>query len=358
MIERIIIAGGGTGGHLFSGIAVVEEIKRRAPSVEVLYVGTERGIEARVVPDMGERLETLDVTPLKGKRPLELLRSLTRVPFAAAKAGGIVQRLSPDLVLGVGGYASGPMVMAAAAMRVPTALIEQNAHLGLTNRLLAPVVGRAYVSFERTARSFGNRSRVFGNPIRRAFVDAARLALSDPDGFEARSRRVLVLGGSQGARALNEQVPAGLAKLDVPVLHQTGRASVDAVAKRYRELGVDAQVVPFIDDMAAALSAASLVIGRAGASTIAELSAIGRPAILVPFPHAADDHQTANAMALSDAGAAITMPESQLSPESLAGEPGGLRFDRLETCAEVVEHPFELSSLPKGRSQLGEDDFA
>jgi UDP-N-acetylglucosamine--N-acetylmuramyl-(pentapeptide) pyrophosphoryl-undecaprenol N-acetylglucosamine transferase len=322
MIGRVIVAGGGTGGHLFPGLAVVEELRRRQPSLEVLFVGTARGIEARVLPPRGERLELLDVQPLKGRGAGALMRSLGVLPGAVGRAAGLVRSFRPDLVLGVGGYAAGPVLAAAAALGRPTALLEQNAHVGLTNRLLAPVVGRAYVTFPETAHGFPRRRvRVAGNPVRRAFVDAARRAGTDPSGFEARSRGILVLGGSQGARALNEAVPEALAPLvagtGLRVVHQSGQAMVDDVKRRYAELGCEAEVVSFIDDMARAYTEAAVVIGRAGATTVAELCAIGRPAVLVPYPHAADDHQRKNADALADAGAAVCIPEDALSADRL-----------------------------------------
>lgn len=338
MIERVIVAGGGTGGHLFPGIAVVEELRRRAPEVDVTFVGTEKGIEARVIPERGERLELIDVAPLKGRTAGQLMRSLMMLPGAFSQAMSVLKRHRPDLVIGVGGYASGPMLLAAAARGIPTALLEQNAHVGMTNRVLAPVSGRAYVAFDEAAEQIGrSRAKLLGNPVRRAFVETARSAMLDPEGFEARSRRIFVLGGSQGAKALNETVPAALAELDlaargITVLHQTGAAMRDAVAARYEELGVDAEVVPFVDDMAKAYSSASLVIARAGATTLAEVCAIGRPSILVPYPFAADDHQARNAEALERAGAAIAIRESALDVTSLRNAASSLLDDADARC--------------------------
>lgn len=326
MIDRIVIAGGGTGGHLFPGIAVLEELRRRHPTVDALFVGTARGIEARVLPARGEKLELVDVRPLKGRGAGDLLRNLAILPGAAAKAGSILRKHKPDVVLGVGGYASGPMLAAAAAMRIPTAILEQNAYVGLTNRMLAPLVGRAYISFAETASTFGERkARLTGNPVRRAFVDAARRAMSDPDGFEARCRRVLILGGSQGARALNEAVPRAIALLgeafgDLEIVHQTGESMREEVAERYRAFGVRADVVSFIDDTARAYASSAVVVARAGATTLAELCAIGRPSILVPYPLAADDHQRKNAEALERAGAARCVVQADLTPARLADE--------------------------------------
>ncbi|MCB9597964.1 MAG: undecaprenyldiphospho-muramoylpentapeptide beta-N-acetylglucosaminyltransferase [Sandaracinaceae bacterium] len=322
-IRSIMVAGGGTGGHLFPGMAVVEEIRRRIPDVDVTFVGTERGIEARVLPERGERLELIEVKPLKGRTAAELTRSLIMLPGAFSRAHGLLSKHRPDLVIGVGGYASGPMLVAAAARGIPTAILEQNAHVGLTNRLLAPIAGRAYVAFDAARAQLGRKARLLGNPVRRAFVDAARAASSDPEGFEARARTVLVLGGSQGAKALNEAVPAALAKLDLAaqglrVVHQTGASMRDEVAARYAALGVDAEVTPFVEDMARAYSSSALVIARAGATTLAEVCAIGRPSILVPYPHAADDHQAKNALALELEGAAVAIRESALNANSLA----------------------------------------
>lgn len=322
MIERVIVAGGGTGGHLFPGIAVVEELRRRNRRLEACFVGTERGIEARIIPETGDRFDALDVQPLKGKDVAGFMKSLMKLPGAWGHAVSILREVRPEVVIGVGGYASGPMLLAAASLGIPCVLLEQNAHVGMTNRILGPMVGRAYVTFEETASHFGARARVVGNPVRRAFVEAARLASADPDAFELRARRVFVLGGSQGARALNDTVPTALAEAlagrDFEVLHQTGSAMVDEVSGRYEALGVKAEVVPFIHDMARAFATSSLVITRAGATTLAELCAIGRPSILVPYPHAADDHQARNAEALERLGASLTVRQEQLDASRLA----------------------------------------
>lgn len=334
MIERVLVAGGGTGGHLFPGMAVVEELRRRVGAsgraLEVTFVGTAKGIEARLLPAANEKLELLDVTPLKGRTAGELAASLMRLPGAYARCVSILRAARPDVVLGVGGYASGPMLLAARSLGIRVALLEQNAHVGMTNRILAPIVGRAYVTFDETRAVFGDKARVVGNPVRRAFVEAARMALADPAGFEARARKVLVVGGSQGAQHMNEVVPGALAQADLAgleVVHQTGAAMLDAVKVRYAELGVRAEVVPFIDDMARAYASAQLVIARAGATTLAEICAIGRPALLVPYPHAADDHQTKNAQALERAGAAVMVRDADLEERSLGATLKGLLSD-------------------------------
>ena len=348
MIERVIVAGGGTGGHLFPGIAVVEELSRRNPDLEVVFVGTERGIESRVVPQLGHRLELIEVSPLKGRSATELLRSVAALPGAAARAMAILREHRPDLVIGVGGYASGPLLAAAAARGVPTAILEQNAHVGLTNRMLAKIVGRAYVTFPETAASFGDkRARVSGNPVRRAFVEAARRAHTDPEGAEARARRVFVLGGSQGSQALNQTVPDALAGLGIEVLHQTGATMRDAVEARYRALGVRAEVVAFIDDMPSAYASAALVIARAGATTVAELCAVGRPSILIPYPFAANDHQRKNAEALEREGAAICTPQDRLDAPSLAA-----------TVRELMASPERRRAMSESARRFGRPDAA
>lgn len=336
MIERIVIAGGGTGGHLFPGISVWEELRRREPSIDALFVGTERGIESRVIPAMGEKLRCIEVRPLKGRTAGQWIKNMAGLPMAGAQALSILRDHRPDLVLGVGGYAAGPLVAAAAARGIPTALLEQNAHVGLTNRLLSKLVGRAYLTYDQTAEHFpADRVRVVGNPIRRSFVEVGRLAQTDPAAFEMRARRILVMGGSQGAQALNETVPDALAAAGIRegVVHQAGKAMLAQVRERYAQLGIDAQVVPFIDDMARAYSSAGLIIARAGATTLAELCAVGRPSILIPFPHAADDHQWHNAHALEQAGASIAIRQSDLTVDGLAEQVRSIWQDRTRRTA-------------------------
>ena len=375
MIKRIMVVGGGTGGHLFPGIAVVEELRRRNPQVEVLFVGTARGIEARVLPRLGEQLSTIDVRPWLGRSPFELVRNVALLPKAVSQASALLRSFKPELVLGLGGYTAGPVLLLAAARRIPTALLEQNAHVGLTNRLLGSTVGRAYLTYPETLPQFGaTKGRVLGNPVRRAFVEAAQLALHDPAGVEARARRVLVLGGSQGAKTLNEVVPVALAlssvsSQGVSVLHQTGDAMLDEVRRRYRGLGVNAEVVSFIDDMARAYASASLVIARAGATTLAELCAIGKPSILIPYPHAAEDHQAKNALAMERAGAALAIRESELTAEGLATQVRELllgrsrrrdmadsarKLGRPEAAAAIVDDLCSFLGVPADGSTPGD----
>lgn len=361
----------------FRGIAVAEELRRRLGQVELLFVGTNKGIEARVLPERGERVEFLEVSPLKGRSTVELLRSVSRLPTALSAARRIVRDFAPDLVIGVGGYAAGPVVAAAKTLGLPTALLEQNAHVGLTNRWLSKVVGRAYVSFEETLSRFGTGARLLGNPVRADLVALAQRASADPEGFEARAGTVLVIGGSQGARALNEGVPSAIALIkdrhpDIRIVHQCGRGAEESVREAYATHGLDAEVVPFIDDMAAAYGNAALVIARAGATTLAELSALGRPSILVPYPFAAEDHQTKNARAFEAAGAAICIPQEEVAGrlstaiDSVLGElttrramaEAARRLGRPDAAAAIVDDVCEwlgwgagpVSSEPAQRS--------
>ncbi len=361
-LRRVLLAGGGTGGHLFPGLAVLEALEARLSGLEAHWVGTSRGLEARVVPSRGIPLHRLRVRPLKGRGIGGGLRGLSVVPRALRDSVALLRSVRPDLVLGVGGYASGPLLLAAGFLRIPTAVLEQNARVGLTNRLLAPVAGRAYVSFPETASCFpAARVRVLGNPVRHAFVEAARRAAADPEGVEQRADRVVVLGGSQGARRLNEVVPEALASADLGahslrIVHQTGASALQEVRRRYERLGLEAEVVPFLEDVAGAMLRAAVVVARAGATTVAELCAIGRPALLVPYPHAADDHQRANAEALQRRGAACCVLERDLSAgglgrrlaDLLADEPRRLRMaaaaralGRPEAAGEIAEDLIE-----------------
>lgn len=320
-VLRLMIAGGGTGGHVFPGIAVADALARRVRDLEVCWVGTLRGIEARVLPTTPYRFEAMDLSGLNGVRGAALVRALAKLPPAGFQALRALRRERPHAVLGVGGYAGGPLVAMAAAMRVPTAVLEPNAVPGLTNRLLARFVRRAFVTHEETLGAFpAGVATLTGSPVRRAFL--ARMAAAMPT--EA-PPRVLVMGGSQGAQAINKALPDAMAALRergvaLRLTHQTGTASRDAVAAEYERRGLDAEVVAFIDDVASVLEQSSLVICRAGAMTVAELGVLGRPAIFVPLPTAADDHQRRNAEAMAARGAARWIAQSELTPSRLADE--------------------------------------
>jgi UDP-N-acetylglucosamine--N-acetylmuramyl-(pentapeptide) pyrophosphoryl-undecaprenol N-acetylglucosamine transferase len=322
----VVIAGGGTGGHVYPGLAVAREIVRRVPSARVSFCGTARGLESRIVPREGFALDTIRSAGLKGKSMLTRLRGAALVPVSVADAWRVISRRKPQVVIGVGGYSSGPVVMAAKVRGIPTMVLEQNAVPGLTNRLLAPWVRAAAVTYEETLPFFRGRGFVTGNPVRAEFF--AREA-----GGGARGMRVLILGGSQGAHQLNLAMVAAAPRVvrgapGLEIVHQTGERDVVAVRQAYRDAGVEARAESFLDPVAVEMTRADLVIGRAGATTLAELAAAGKPAVLVPFPAATDDHQRKNAQVLAAAGAAVVVDERELSGDRLADVVTGLVADR------------------------------
>ena len=323
---RLIIAGGGTGGHLFPGIAVAEEFLERDPSNEVLFIGTEHGIEARAVPAAGYRLEIISAAGIRGKGGLSQIKGMALMLYGYAQSRKILKAFRPDMVLGVGGYASLPMVLAARGMQIPRYIHEQNAIPGMTNKMLAKFVDQVFITLEESARFFPKDSTLLtGNPLRRQILHQATTSAGEELRLGGQGRfRLLIFGGSQGAHAINMAMIAALPFLErtsdkLEITHQTGAKDADQVAEAYRKHGFDAAVRPFIDDMAGAYQRADLVICRAGATTIAELTACGRPSIFIPFPHAVDDHQRCNAEALLKKGAGFMLLERELNGESLAG---------------------------------------
>lgn len=321
---RVVIAGGGTGGHLYPGIAVARELLTRDGGTQVTFAGTAAGIEARVLPREGLELDLIRSSGLKGKSVAERLRGMWLVPQGVMDAWGIVSRRRPDLVIGVGGYSSGPMVVVAAFRGVPTMVLEQNAVPGLTNRLLAPLVRAAAVTYDSTRSFFGEKAVVSGNPVRPEFFRAAGPSAreADADGGSA-VVRVLVFGGSQGAHAVNVAMVEAAPELAagrprVRLTHQTGERDVEMVRAGYRTAGIQAEVESFFFDMDRRLRDADLIVCRAGATTIAEVAASGRAAILVPLPTATDDHQRKNAEALAGVGAADLLLQKDASGAALA----------------------------------------
>jgi len=322
----LLIAGGGTGGHVFPAVAVAEAAQALA-DVDVVFVGTARGVESRVVPARGWTLEQLDVEPMKGGGARRALRGALIATRATLRAAGIVRRLRPRAVLSVGGYASGPATLAAALLGVPVAVLEPNSTVGLANRLLAPFARCAFVAWEEAIPSFrASAIRQYGVPLRAGFAPR-------PSSRRDAAVRLLVMGGSQGAAFLNERLPDALGRLvlegrPIDVLHQAGRDRESPVREAYARAKIErARVVPFIEDVAQAIADADLVVARAGAGTIAEITAIGRASLLVPFPHAADDHQARNAQALARAGAAACVLQEKATAEVLITEIGRLLAD-------------------------------
>jgi len=342
---RIVIAGGGTGGHLYPGIAVAREVLARQPAATISFAGTARGIEARVLPREGFALDLIRSGGLKGKSILDRARGATLIPLGLVDAWRIVSERRPDLVVGVGGYSSGPVVLVAALRGVPTMLLEQNAVPGLTNRLLSRHVQAAAVSFESAKAFFGSKAFVSGNPVRPEFLDAAGSKESSRD---AAITRVLVFGGSQGAHAINMAMVEAAAQLaegpHLRLTHQTGERDVEMVRAAYAQAGLEADVQPFLHDMGRQLGQADLVVCRAGATTLAEITAAGKAAILIPLPTATDDHQRKNAEALMSEGAADLLLQRDLSGPVLAERIVSLardraRRERMAAAARALSRP-------------------
>jgi len=333
-MRTILVAGGGTGGHVFPGLAVAQQLRELA-DVDIVFAGSPRGLESRIVPKHGYDLELLDVEPMKGGGPARAIRGALVAAKAMRHATGIVGRLRPSAVLSVGGYAAGPAALACVRARVPLAVLEPNSTLGLANRLLAPFAKRAYVAWPETTRHFkSDKARVYGVPLRSGFAPRAYNPQADV-------RRVLVLGGSQGATALNERMAAAIARAmasvgDVTVVHQTGEGREEKVKAAYAQAGVaSVTVVSFLDDVAEQMARADVIVARAGANTVAEIAAIGRASILVPFPHAADDHQAKNALALAELGGAVCVRQ-EAADEMRLGTELALLLGERERCAKMA----------------------
>ena len=358
MTPVVVIAGGGTGGHVFPGLAVASALGKLA-DVEVVFVGSPRGLEKELVPARGFRLEVLDVAPMKGGGASRAIRGALVAARATWRARRLVRSLAPAAVLSVGGYAAGPMALASALAGVPLAILEPNGVPGLANRILAPLAKRAYVAWP-SARVSARVVHPVGVPLR--------------DGFDASpyragaSARVLVMGGSQGARAINDAMPEAFAAIAartprarLEIVHQAGRGNDEALRAKYDALGLRADVRPFLDDVAGELRRADVVVARSGAGTVAEVAAVGRAAVLVPFPFAADDHQRANAEALAREGGAVCVVQSEATPARLADAIGALlddpakreamaaaarRMGRPRAAWDVAEDLLHLANIP------------
>ncbi|MDD2850717.1 MAG: undecaprenyldiphospho-muramoylpentapeptide beta-N-acetylglucosaminyltransferase [Desulfuromonadaceae bacterium] len=324
---KLIIAGGGTGGHLFPGIAVAEEFLTRNSSNEVLFVGTEHGIEARAVPAAGYRLEFISAAGIRGKGAFSQIKGAAKLLHGYAQSRNVLKEFRPDMVLGVGGYASLPMVLAARGMQTPRYIHEQNAIPGQTNRLLARFADKVFITLEESARYFpAATTQLTGNPLRRQILNMVENAVpssAKDDIRHAEKFHVLVFGGSQGAHAINDAMIEALpllrkSRIRVSITHQTGEKECAEVTAAYHAAEIEARVVPFISNMAAEYAVADLVVCRAGATTIAEITACGKACLFIPFPHAVDDHQRRNAEALLKKDACFMMLERELTGGSLA----------------------------------------
>jgi UDP-N-acetylglucosamine--N-acetylmuramyl-(pentapeptide) pyrophosphoryl-undecaprenol N-acetylglucosamine transferase len=339
---KLVIAGGGTGGHLFPGIALAGEFRRLAKDVEVVFIGAQRGLETRVIPALGYELVTLPVRGVVGLGFVTgILRSMNLVA-ASVRALYILGRVKPDLVIGVGGYASVPAVLASAVRGLPRSILEQNVSPGRANRVLARFVHRIYQGFASHSEVFPvEKTVVTGNPIRPEVLPAE--GMSRPPG----RRTLLVLGGSQGALQINNLVLDIVPRLkelfpDLNVIHQTGHAHEETVRSGYRETGVDVEVVPFITGMADAYSRADICLSRAGAMAVSELTASGLPAVLIPYPDAAGGHQGHNARWMEERGAAVVMEPDEVTPDLL--------FERLK---ELLGTPGTLAEMAEASARAG-----
>ena len=317
---------------MYPGIALAREIKRRDQQASIVFAGTATGVEARVLPREGFPLELIRVRGLKGKSRLERLKGFAELPLATIDAWRILRRHRPDVVVGVGGFASGPVLLLAALAGRPTLLLEQNALPGVTNRLLARVVRAAAVTFEDALRFFPGKGFVAGNPVRPEFFREAKEADDRVDAPLA-AARVLIFGGSQGAHAINVAMVEAATRLadagtPLAITHQTGERDVELVRDAYRRAGLEARVEAFLFEMDREMTNADLVVCRAGATTLSELAAAGRPAVLIPLPTATDDHQRKNAEVIARAGGADVIDERDLSGDRLAERVLAIARDR------------------------------
>ena len=320
----MIIAGGGTGGHLFPGLALAEEVKKRDSSTEVVFVGTEHGIEARIIPREGYPLKFLRTEGIVGRSLLKKTKAGFKLLLSFVDANRILKEVMPDIVIGVGGYASGAIVFAAGMKSIPTMIHEQNSVPGLTNKMLGNVVQRICVTYQESRSSFPmGKTFLTGNPIRARILKGDKESAYKLFSLEKDLFTVFVFGGSSGAKSINRAMVDTLNHLGdlkdkIQFLHQTGSADFDNIREAYRKAGVKAMIAPFIYQMAEAYSIADIVISRAGATTLAELTALGKPAILIPYPFAAGRHQEFNAIKLREMGAAFMILDNELNGEIIA----------------------------------------
>jgi len=350
---RVILAGGGTGGHVIPALAIAQQLKAEY-SAEILFIGTPRGMENRLVPAAGFQLCLVQVGALKNVSLMTRLRTALDLPLAILKSSRMLSEFHPDVVIGVGGYASGPAMAAAILRGVPTIAFEPNVVPGFANRLVASRVSMAAVQFEQTGRFF-RKFQVTGVPVRPAFFEIPAKPLGP-------APTLLVFGGSQGAHAINQAVIEALPSLREKVrglhlIHQTGERDFKDAQAAYQAAGFAAEVSPFITDMPGVFARADLLICRSGASTVGEVAAAGKPAIFVPFPRAADDHQKVNAKALVDAGAAAMLEESKLTGASLAdlvatlfAEPAQLQ--NMGKAAKALSHPHAAKDVARMAASL------
>jgi UDP-N-acetylglucosamine--N-acetylmuramyl-(pentapeptide) pyrophosphoryl-undecaprenol N-acetylglucosamine transferase len=354
---RVIIAAGGTGGHLYPGVALAREFVRQDPETEMIFVGTTRGLETKVLPREGFELVTIKASGVMGKGLRDVVRGVTAVPVGVAQCLKLCRTRRPDLVIGIGGYVTPPLIGASFLLGVKRVLVEPNAHPGVANRLLSPLANLVFVSFPETFRVFGAaKARLLGTPIRRDFAAGARETIEGASSEAVdRMPALLILGGSQGSRAINRAVTSAVPTLlarypQLRVIHQTGERDFEEVSGAYKERsfpGSIPQVTPFLYDMPRTFKQAGLIVSRAGATTLAEITASGKPAILVPYPYAIHGHQERNALVLERAGAAVVMHEEVLTGDLLARQ-----------VLNLIENPARLKTMSECSLALGRPDAA
>jgi UDP-N-acetylglucosamine--N-acetylmuramyl-(pentapeptide) pyrophosphoryl-undecaprenol N-acetylglucosamine transferase len=341
-----MIAAGGTGGHIYPGIAVAKEVLRRDATSEVLFVGTSRGLETKIVPDNGFQLSLIHSAGLKSVGMKGLVKGVSLLPKSFVEARRLLREFRPAVVVGAGGYVSGPVLLMASVMGIPTLVMDSNALPGFTNRQLARFVDRAALTFDEALPYFGKKGTVTGNPVRKEFFEIK------PKPRTSRTS-LLIFGGSQGARAINNAMTGSLDFLErrkegLHIVHQTGEADYETVRKAYGDKQWESvDVRPYISDMMHEFANADIIICRAGATTCAELTAAGKAAIMIPLPTAADDHQRKNAEALERAGAARMILQADLTPEVLAREVG-----------ELADSPERISEMECAARKLARRDAA
>ncbi len=350
---RIVMAGGGTGGHLFPGIAIAREFMARNSATRIIFVSTGNPLERALLSRAGFELERIQVAGIKGRGIWNQIKSVLQIPGAILAAMGLLKKFSPDLIVGLGSYSAGPVVMGAWLMRVPIAIHEQNILPGITNRILARFADRVYLSFENTLSRFSPRKVCWtGNPVRRELLEtAARVDETAAPKTGRKKFTVLIIGGSQGAHRINMVMIETLELLhdadQLHFVHQTGEADEKAVRDAYGQKSISATARAFFDDMAEQYRQADLIVCRAGATTVAEITALGKAAIFIPFPYAADDHQTLNAADLATAGAAELIPEKELTAEVFGTK---IKY--------YMENPQDLANMAAKARKYGKPEAA
>jgi len=352
---KIVIAGGGTGGHIFPAISIAEEIMKQSDDNEVLFVGTNNGMEKDLIPSLGFNLKIINSRGIIGKGFMYKIKSIISALNGIFSSFGILRSFQPDLVLGVGGYVSGPTVLSAYLSFIPTAICEQNTVPGVTNRILSKFTKKIFVTFKDSINYFPeDKVVVTGNPLRSSLIESSLIEEEIKSGFT-----VFIMGGSQGATNLNALIPGALAALKIRglnVVHQTGRTDMEEVDKKYKELGIDAEVYTFIDDIAEYYRNSDLIISRSGAGAISEITAFGKASVLIPYPYAAHNHQYLNARFMENAGASVLINEEELTEKYLSAKieeilikdklslmsEASIKLAKPDAAKEIVEQLYSL----------------